>query len=161
VRVACAVLTVSDTRTEADDKSGACIREHLERAGHDVVVHQIVTDDRERIAATVRTLASREEIDAIVVNGGTGLAPRDVTYEALMPLLDRTLDGFGELFRVLSYEQIGAAAMLSRAIAGQIGATLVFALPGSTGGCELAMEKLIVPELAHAVSLANPSRPPR
>jgi molybdenum cofactor biosynthesis protein B len=161
VRAGCAVVTVSDTRTESDDRSGAAIRDALVRAGHDIVLYQIVPDDRDRISATVRTLAFREEIDAIVLTGGTGVAPRDVTYEALQPLLDRTLDGFGELFRMLSYEQVGAAAMLSRAVAGMVGTTLVFALPGSTAGCTLAVEKLILPELGHAVSLANPGREPR
>ena len=158
VRAGCAVITVSDTRTEADDRSGACIRDALLGAGHEIVVYQIVPDEGDRISSTVRTLAFREEIDAIVLTGGTGLAPRDVTFEALLPLLDRTLDGFGELFRMLSYEQVGAAAMLSRAVAGLVGTTIVFALPGSTAGCELAMGKLILPELGHAVSLANPGR---
>jgi molybdenum cofactor biosynthesis protein B len=155
-RVTCAVLTVSDTRTSHTDRSGPVIRRCLESAGHHVAVQTIVPDDRERISSSLRMFADDASIDAVVVSGGTGLAPRDTTYEAVIDLLSRTIDGFGELFRMLSYEQIGAAAMLSRAVAGLVGTTVVFALPGSPAACELALEKLILPELGHAVSLANP-----
>jgi molybdenum cofactor biosynthesis protein B len=156
--VRCAVLTVSDTRTAGTDLSGPRIRSLLEEHGHVVARHDVVPDDRDRIASAVDALVHDGGVDAVIVNGGTGLAPRDVTVDALAAMFTRNLDGFGELFRMLSYEQIGAAAMLSRAAAGVIGTTLVFALPGSPGACELALKKLICPELGHAVSLANPEK---
>jgi molybdenum cofactor biosynthesis protein B len=156
--VACAVLTVSDTRTADTDESGALIRALLERAGHRVTMSHIVPDDGERIVSLVRMMSTDAANDAIIVTGGTGLAPRDTTYEAVSRLFTRRIDGFGELFRFLSFQEIGAAAMLSRAVAGLIGTTVVFALPGSTSGVRLGLEKLILPELSHAVSLASPTR---
>src|SRR5262245_23309741 len=116
--VACALLTVSDTRTLETDTSGAMARDLLVQAGHRIVEHVILPDEPARVRAQVEGWLAQAEIDAVVVNGGTGLAPRDTTYEAIAGLLDKRLDGFGELFRMLSYEQIGAAAMLSRAVAG-------------------------------------------
>jgi molybdenum cofactor biosynthesis protein B len=142
---------VSDSREARTDASGAEIRRLLFGAGHSVLRSEIVPDEPDRIAEVVKRWAVSGEIEAIVVNGGTGLAPRDRTYEALEPLLDRRIDGFGELFRFLSFGEIGPAAMLSRAAAGVIGATVVFALPGSTAGCRLALEKLVLPELGHIV----------
>lgn len=153
--VSCAVVTVSDTRTLADDRSGALIGELLEHAGHRVAARVIVPDDRDRIERTVAELAAREAIEAILLTGGTGASSRDVTYEAVAKLLTKELTGFGELFRSLSYQEIGPAAMLSRAIAGLCGPCFVAAMPGSTAGVRLAMEKLVVPELGHLVELAR------
>jgi len=151
--VGCAVVTVSDTRTEADDASGARMRALLEQAGHRVVAYAILPDEPLRIRARVEELLAMPEIDAVLVNGGTGLAPRDTTYEALAGLLDKRLDGFGELFRMLSYQEVGAAAMLSRAAAGVARGKLLASLPGAPGAVELGMARLLVPELAHMVDL--------
>ena len=147
--VRCFVLTVSDTRTVETDASGAAIAQALTDAGHDIVGRRIVRDE----PATVREIVRTESRDAevILTTGGTGITSRDSTYEAIAAILDKRLDGFGELFRMLSYQQIGAAAMLSRACAGSIGTTAVFALPGSENAVRLAMEKLILPELGHVV----------
>ncbi|MDW8058689.1 MAG: MogA/MoaB family molybdenum cofactor biosynthesis protein [Thermomicrobium sp.] len=147
----CAVITVSDTRTAETDTSGALIRERLERAGHAVVGYAIVPDEREAVGQLVDEFAARPDCDAILLNGGTGIARRDVTYEAVAERLEKRLDGFGELFRWLSYREIGPAAMLSRAIAGVYGGKIVIAMPGSTAAVRLAMDELIVPELAHLV----------
>lgn len=152
----CAVVTVSDTRTAADDQSGQTLRRLLAEAGHLVRPVEIIPDDAARIASTVHALVSDRGLHAVILTGGTGIAPRDCTYEAISGLLTKTLDGFGELFRALSYEEIGSAAMLSRAIGGLVGTTAVFALPGSTGACRTAMTRLILPELPHIVSLARP-----
>ena len=147
--VRCFVLTVSDTRTVETDASGAAIAQALTDAGHDIIGRRIVRDE----PATVREIVRTESRDAevILTTGGTGITSRDSTYEAIAAILDKRLDGFGELFRMLSYQQIGAAAMLSRACAGSIGTTAVFALPGSENAVRLAMDKLILPELGHVV----------
>lgn len=146
-------VTVSDTRTEADDASGKALREEL--SSFDVVRHVIVPDDAERIVALVRDVAARGEADAVVLTGGTGIAPRDRTYEALAAVFDKTLDGFGEAFRRLSWDQIGPRAILSRATAGTVGTCLVFSLPGSDKAVRLGAKELIAPVLAHAVDLVN------
>jgi len=151
--VACAVVTVSDTRTPDTDASGQRIRTLLEAAGHRVVAYAVLPDEPERIRARVAGHVADPGVDAVIVDGGTGLAPRDTTYEAIAGLLDKRLDGFGELFRMLSFAQIGAAAMLSRALAGVAGRTVVVSLPGSTAAVELAMTRLVVPELGHMVAL--------
>ncbi|MFT4571596.1 MAG: molybdenum cofactor biosynthesis protein B [Hyphomicrobiaceae bacterium] len=151
--VGCAILTVSDTRTQADDRSGALIRELLEGAGHRIVDQEILPDEPSVVAAEVARMADEPAIEAILVTGGTGLAARDTTYEALDGLLEKRLDGFGELFRFLSYEEIGPAAMLSRAAGGVIGTTVVFSMPGSTAACRLAVERLILPQLGHVAGL--------
>jgi molybdenum cofactor biosynthesis protein B len=147
--IRCAIITISDTRTSETDTSGATIRQLLTAAGHTVVSQQIVPDEPEQLAEAVHQLVSRNRCDAILTNGGTGIARRDATIEAIEPLLDKKLPGFGELFRMLSYSDIGAGAMLSRATAGVAGRTLVFCMPGSTGAVRLALEKLILPEIAH------------
>jgi molybdenum cofactor biosynthesis protein B len=154
-QVACAILTVSDTRTLETDSSGAMARDLLVQAGHRVVCHEILPDEPERVRARVGAWLEDGDVEAVVVNGGTGLAPRDTTYEAIVGLLEKRLDGFGELFRMLSFEQIGAAAMLSRAVAGVARGTVVVSMPGSTAAVELAMSKLVVPELGHMVKLAR------
>jgi molybdenum cofactor biosynthesis protein B len=151
--VSCAVLTVSDSRTPETDGSGHCIRTLLEAAGHRVAAYTIVRDEAQEVRARIEAYLNDPSIEAVIVNGGTGLAPRDTTYEAIVDLLDKRLDGFGELFRMLSYEQVGAAAMLSRATAGVARGTLVAALPGSPAAVELGMTKLLVPQLAHMVGL--------
>jgi molybdopterin adenylyltransferase len=156
--VGCAVVTVSDSRDEAGDTSGAAVRSALEAAGHRILEYRIVRDDTADVVAVLAALMAAEAIDAVVTNGGTGISPRDNTYEAVTGLLTRRLDGFGELFRLLSFEEIGSAAMLSRAVGGVAGRTVVFALPGSTAACRLAMERLVVPEIGHLVSLANPEK---
>ena len=147
--VRCVVLTISDTRTATTDSSGDAIAEALTKAGHTVVSRRIVPDDPLAVRDLVRAAAA--DVPLIVTTGGTGITSRDSTYEAIVALLDKRLDGFGELFRMLSYEQIGSAAMLSRACAGTIGSTAVFALPGAKRAVELAMQKLILPELGHVV----------
>ncbi|HXQ78457.1 MAG TPA: MogA/MoaB family molybdenum cofactor biosynthesis protein [Gemmatimonadaceae bacterium] len=147
--VRCVVITISDTRTPDTDSSGAAIAEALSGAGHTVVSRHIVRDDPGQVRDLVRSAAS--EVPVIVTTGGTGITSRDSTYEAIVSLLDKRLDGFGELFRMLSYEQIGSAAMLSRACAGTIATSAVFALPGAQRAVELAMEKLILPEIGHVV----------
>ncbi|MCO5221629.1 MAG: MogA/MoaB family molybdenum cofactor biosynthesis protein [Thermomicrobiales bacterium] len=149
--MAVGVVTVSDTRTVQNDTGGALIVEFLEGAGHRVVSREIVTDDRERIVNLVLGLAADPEIDVIISTGGTGIARRDVTHQAVTSIMDRQIDGFGELFRMLSFDEIGSAAMLSRAVAGVVGSTAVFALPGSRNAIKLAMERLVLPEIAHVV----------
>ena len=149
--VRCAVLTISDTRTVATDTSGALIRSLLEEEGHTIVDAAIVPDDPTAIERRLNGWLARSEIQAVITNGGTGIAARDTTYEVIARLIERRLDGFGELFRMLSYAEIGAAAMLSRAIAGSARGKLIAAMPGSTNAVRLAMERLILPELAHMV----------
>ena len=145
----CVVLTISDSRTAATDDSGDAIVEALTAAGHHVLEREIVRDEPTLVRDFVRKHASAAQV--IVTTGGTGITSRDTTYEAITGLLEKTLDGFGELFRMLSYEEIGSAAMLSRACAGTIGTTIVFALPGSPHAVALAMNKLILPEIGHVV----------
>jgi len=147
--VRCFVLTISDTRTADTDASGDAIAWVLSSAGHDVVGRRIVRDDPATVRETVRAEAANAQV--IVTTGGTGITARDSTYEAISTLLDKKLDGFGELFRMLSYEDIGSAAMLSRACAGSVGTTAIFSLPGSEAAVRLAMEKLILPEIGHVV----------
>jgi molybdenum cofactor biosynthesis protein B len=149
--VACLVLTVSDSRTLDDDSSGHAIAKALEGAGHRVAERAIVADDAGAIRAAVLRAIARADVDAAIVTGGTGVSPRDVTPDVVAPLLDKRLDGFGELFRALSFEEIGPAAILSRALAGTAGRTAVFVTPGSSGAVRLAMDRLILPELAHLV----------
>ena len=151
--VVCAVLTVSDTRTAETDTNGTCIQALLEQAGHRVASYGILPDDPTRVRAHVEEMLREPEVDAIILNGGTGLAPRDRTYEAIVDLLEKRLDGFGELFRMLSYEHVGAAAMLSRAAAGIARGKVIAVLPGATSAVELAMTKLLIPELGHIVQL--------
>jgi molybdenum cofactor biosynthesis protein B len=149
--VGCLVLTVSDTRALDDDSSGKAIAEKLEGAGHVVVERRIVRDEPDAIRAAVLHGIARPEVDAVIATGGTGVSPRDSTPDVVEPLLEKVLHGFGELFRALSFQEIGAAAMLSRAVAGSAGRTAVFVTPGSSGAVRLALDRLILPELAHLV----------
>lgn len=153
--VSVAVLTMSDTRTEETDTSGRTILAGLRDAGHTVVDYRVVPDDPAAIAAIVSGWAADPRVDAVLTNGGTGIARRDTTYDAISALLDKRLDGFGELFRMLSFAEIGAAAMLSRAVAGVHQGTLIVSMPGSRNAVELAMTRLILPELAHLVLEVN------
>jgi molybdenum cofactor biosynthesis protein B len=153
--VACYVLTVSDTRTLDTDSGGRTIRELLEGAGHSVVGHAIVRDDPAQVTATVRQQLADGHARIIVTTGGTGITSRDGTFEAIDGLLEKRLDGFGELFRMLSFQEIGSAAMMSRATAGTAGRTAIFVLPGSPDAVRLAMTRLILPELGHVVQQLN------
>jgi molybdenum cofactor biosynthesis protein B len=150
-----AVLTVSDTRALADDVSGRTIREKVEAAGHRVEAAALVADDAPAIRRAVREMLERPGVDLVVATGGTGFSPRDVTVEAVAPLFDRPVEGFGELFRMLSHRQVGAAAMLSRAAGGLVGTRAVFLLPGSPKAVALALEELILPEAPHLLSQAR------
>ncbi|GAB4478012.1 MAG: MogA/MoaB family molybdenum cofactor biosynthesis protein [Anaerolineae bacterium] len=145
--LACGVITVSDTRTVETDTSGRLIIDTLTAAGHLVSRYEIVPDEPERIVPLVKEVAANCAL--IILSGGTGIARRDTTFEAVDALLEKKLPGFGELFRMLSYQEIGAAAMLTRATAGLYGDTIIFSTPGSTAAVRLALEKLIMPELDH------------
>jgi len=145
------VLTASDSRTPETDDSGRIIRDLLAAAGHRIEYYEVLPDDPALIRQAL--LQHLQDLDAIVVNGGTGIAARDSTIEAIRVLLDKELDGFGELFRYLSYQQIGSAAFLSRALAGIAAGKIVVSLPGSPDACRLAMEKLLIPQLPHIAQL--------
>lgn len=150
--IAVAVLTISDTRTKADDKSGRLICDKLEEAGHRVAAREICADDAVQIVAQLTAWSSDSTIEAMIFTGGTGIGARDITVETVSPYFTKPLDGFGELFRFLSYtEDVGSKALLSRAAAGGVGLQAVFLLPGSSKAVTLAMDKLIVPELPHIV----------
>jgi molybdenum cofactor biosynthesis protein B len=149
VRVA--VLTISDTRTRETDTGGDIAEEILSGAGQEIVARQIVRDEASGIRANLVDLLANPEVDAVITTGGTGISGRDTTYEVVERMIEKRLDGFGEIFRMLSYEEIGAAAIMSRAIAGAVGTKLVASLPGSRNAVRLAVEKLLVPELAHIV----------
>jgi molybdenum cofactor biosynthesis protein B len=153
--VRCFVLTVSDTRTEDTDTSGRAIADLLIAAGHHVAGRTIVKDDPDLVRGTIERQLAAPDLDAIITTGGTGITSRDSTYEAVSGLLQKRLDGFGELFRMLSYEQIGAAAIMSRACAGLAAGRIVVCLPGSEAAVRLAMEKLVIPELGHLVQQAS------
>ena len=149
--VPCAVLTVSDTRTRADDKSGAVIVDALQAAGHDVKACAIVKDEADQIERQLRAWVADPGIEVVCSTGGTGISSRDTTIEVVERLLSKRLDGFGELFRMLSWDEVRAAAMISRAVAGLAGETFIFAMPGSSNAVKLGMTNLIIPELGHLV----------
>jgi len=148
----CFVVTVSDTRDEATDTSGQLIKSLLTNENHQLAGYRIVKDEPDQIAELLRDALGQKGVEAIIVNGGTGISPRDGTYEVIVKLLEKRLDGFGEIFRFLSYQDIGSAAMMSRAVAGSAQGKVLISLPGSKGAVGLAMEKLILPELRHMVS---------
>lgn len=152
-RLRVAVITVSDTRTAGTDESGALLRKLLDGAGHAVTGMAVVKDDRAAIADALKA-ALASEAQAVVLNGGTGVSPRDVTIETVEPMLDKRLPGFGELFRAFSFQQVGSAALLTRATAGIAQGKPVFALPGSPAAVQLAMERLVLPELGHVAGEA-------
>ena len=159
--VDCVVITVSDTRTPETDTSGQLMKDELASAGHAVVHYQIVKDEAEQITTLIKDFAKRSDIQAILLNGGTGIAPRDTTYDAISRLLTKELPGFGEIFRQLSYAEIGSRAIASRAVAGirtqgtngSTRNTLIFSVPGSSKAVKLALEALILPEIVHLTTL--------
>ena len=153
--VGCYVITVSDTRTEETDTSGRAIDVLLRDARHDVVGRAIVKDDPEQLRGTLERQLANPDVQVVITTGGTGITSRDGTFEAVSGLLHKRLDGFGELFRMLSYQQIGPAAMMSRACAGLVGGRIVIVLPGSEAAVRLAMEKLVLPQLGHLVREAS------
>jgi molybdenum cofactor biosynthesis protein B len=149
--VSCAVITVSDSRTVETDTSGTFITEALRQAGHSVCAYEIIRDEPTDIRSRLEALSADDECHAIVFNGGTGISKRDTTFDIVSAFLDKTLPGFGEIFRYLSYEEIGSGAIMSRATAGVAQGTIVFSIPGSTNAVRLATQKLILPELSHLV----------
>ncbi|KGF71809.1 molybdenum cofactor biosynthesis protein B [Neosynechococcus sphagnicola sy1] len=149
IRLSTAVITVSDTRTPDTDHSGQLMQQLLRQAGHGVTCYQILPDEPLQIQAQLTALTADPALVAILCNGGTGIAPRDTTYDAIAALLEKQLPGFGELFRWLSFQEIGSRAIASRAVAGLYRSKLIFALPGSTKAVRLGMEQLILPELVH------------
>ncbi len=146
------VITVSDTRDETTDQSGQLIKEMLAEGGHRTVGYQIVKDEPKEIEDLLRQTLGRKDLEVIILNGGTGIAPRDGTYEVVEHLMQKRLDGFGEIFRYLSYQDIGSAAIMSRACAGIAGDKVMISLPGSKGAVQLAMGQLVLPEMGHMVS---------
>lgn len=151
IRVGCAVVTVSDTRSLETDHSGHLLKQLLQDSGHLVKVYVIVKDEPTKIREQLRQFAQDPDLDTLILSGGTGISPRDTTYDAVEALLEKKLPGFGELFRFFSYQEVGSRAIASRAVAGVYGDKLVFSLPGSSNAVRLATEKLILPELAHLV----------
>ncbi|MBI3994745.1 MAG: MogA/MoaB family molybdenum cofactor biosynthesis protein [Nitrospirae bacterium] len=149
--VNCAVVTVSDTRTAETDASGVLIRTLLEKQGHRVGAVHLLKDEPVEVRKLLETLTRNEDVQAVIINGGTGISKRDGTYEAVSGLLEKRLDGFGELFRYLSYQEIGPAAMMSRAVAGTYRGKIVISIPGAEAAVRLAMEKIILPELGHLI----------
>ena len=153
--ISCFVLTISDTKTPETDTSGALIRELLSAGGHRIAGSAIVRDEPADVQRVVREQCADPAVQAVILTGGTGITSRDSTFEAVEALLDKRLPGFGELFRMLSYQEVGAAAMLSRAQAGVCAGRIVVSLPGSPDACRLALEKLLIPELGHLVREVN------
>ncbi|HEX2226567.1 MAG TPA: MogA/MoaB family molybdenum cofactor biosynthesis protein [Candidatus Binatia bacterium] len=150
--IRCFVITVSDTRDESTDASGQAIKKYLSDHTHEASGYQIVKDEAAQIERVLEQALGSEDIDAVIVNGGTGIAPRDGTYEVVSRFIEKKLDGFGEIFRYLSYLDIGSAAVMSRAAAGTARGKILISLPGSKGAVTLAMEKIILPEIRHMVS---------
>ncbi len=153
--VTCAVLIISDSRTEQDDESGKLIKQKLSQNGHEVVFYTILKNDADSIKSQISQLLQQEEPKVIIVSGGTGLSHRDVTVETVYPILEKRLDGFGELFRSLSYQEIGTGSIMSRAIAGVARGKVILCLPGSLAAVKLAMDKIILPEIGHLVREAT------
>ncbi len=153
--VRCAVVTVSDSRTIETDTGGQTVIELLEGAGHEVAERKIIPDEPRQMTALLREWVASDDVDAVLLTGGTGVSPRDQTYETVSQMLTKPLPGYGELFRWLSYQEIGSAAILSRAAGGLIEQTVVLTMPGSPAGVRLAMEKIILPELGHLVAQAS------
>ncbi len=148
----CFVVTVSDTRDETTDQSGQLIKVLLAEKGQRLVGYRIVKDEPIQIESLLQDSLIREDVDVVIVNGGTGISPRDGTYEVVNRILEKRLDGFGEIFRFLSYQDIGSAAIMSRAVAGVAKGKVLISLPGSKGAVDLAMRRLVLPELGHMVS---------
>jgi len=153
--VRCVVITISDTRTLENDTGGQTVIDLLAAAGHALVERHIIPDEPERMRLLLQPLAARDDLDAILMTGGTGITSRDQTFETVSGLLDKTLPGYGEIFRLLSYQEIGPAAILSRAVGGLLGRKVLLTMPGSPAAVRLAMEKIILPELPHLVREAR------
>jgi molybdenum cofactor biosynthesis protein B len=153
--VRCAVITVSDTRTPETDTGGQTVIHHLTAAGHQVNAREIIPDDSASMKLLLLALRARDDIDAILMTGGTGISSRDLTYETVSALLTKPLPGYGEIFRMLSYQEIGPASILSRAVGGLLGSKVLFTMPGSPAAVKLAMEKIIVPQLPHLMREAR------
>ncbi len=153
--VGVALITISDSRTEETDESGKLLKEKLTGAGHRIVGYALIKNDSAAIKETVGELLEEEEVQVIITGGGTGLSHRDITVETVSAMLEKKLDGFGELFRSLSYQEIGTAGMMSRAVAGVIGGRIIICIPGSRGAAELAADKIILPEIGHMVREAT------
>ena len=148
----CFVVTISDTRDESTDQSGQLIKALLAEEKQRLIGYRIVKDEPSQIKSLLQDVLERGDVDAVILNGGTGIAPRDGTFEVVSGLLEKRLDGFGELFRFLSYQEIGSAAIMSRAVAGSAKGKILISLPGSRGAVDLAMRRLVLPELGHMVS---------
>ncbi|MFC2041356.1 molybdenum cofactor biosynthesis protein B [Chloroflexota bacterium] len=153
--VNCAVLTISDTRTEQDDDSGRLIRQKLSQSGHRVISYAILKNEAEYIKKKIDELLNQEEIQVIITSGGTGVSSRDVTVDTVSSILEKRLDGFGELFRFLTYQEIGTASVMTRAIAGVAAGKVLICFPGSPAAAELAMDRIILPEIGHMVREAT------
>ena len=153
--VNCAVLVISDSRTEDTDESGKLLREKLGQNGHRVIAYSILKNDSEVIKQKIKELLGQEELQVIITSGGTGVSHRDVTVETVSPIMEKRLDGFGELFRSLSYQEIGTASIMSRAIAGVAGGKIIICIPGSLGAAKLAIDNIILPEIGHMVREAT------
>jgi molybdenum cofactor biosynthesis protein B len=156
--VGVAIITVSDSRTQETDKSGTLIREKLEEGGHTIVHYAIVKDTARQIKGELAIAVEKRGCQALILNGGTGVSPRDNTFEVVNGMLDKRLPGFGEIFRYLSYKEIGSAAIMSRATMGTYRGRIMVSLPGSTGAVRLAMDELLLPELGHLVNTVSPHR---
>ncbi|MFC2043745.1 molybdenum cofactor biosynthesis protein B [Chloroflexota bacterium] len=154
-RVGCAVLTISDTRIEPNDESGRLLREKLGQDGHKVISYSILKNEAGAIKKKIKELLGQEEVQVVITSGGTGVSRQDITVEAISPILEKKLDGFGELFRSLSYQEIGTASIMSRAIAGVVRGKVIICLPGSLGAVTLAIDRVILPELGHMVREAT------
>ena len=153
--VGCAVITVSDTRTLENDTGGQTVIDHLNKAGHSIAGREIIPDEPARMRPLLESLRQRDDVDVILMTGGTGITSRDQTYETVSSLLDKPLPGYGEVFRMLSYHDIGPAAILSRAVGGLLGRKVLLTMPGSPAAVRLAMEKIIIPQLPHLVREAR------
>ncbi len=153
--VNCAVVTISDSRTEKDDESGNLLKARLAQHGHRVIAYALLKNDAAAIREKINSLLAQPDVQVVITTGGTGLGSRDLTVETVSTMLDKKLDGFGELFRSLSYQEIGTASIMSRAIAGVVGSRVVICLPGSLGAVTLAIDRIILPEIGHMVREAT------
>ena len=149
--VGCAVLIISDSRTEQTDESGKFLKQALSQNGHQVLAYAILKNNAEAIERKIKELLNQDELQVIITSGGTGISHRDVTVETVSSIIEKKLDGFGELFRSLSYQEIGTASIMSRAVAGGVGGKIIIYIPGSLGAARLAIEKIILPEIGHMV----------
>lgn len=153
--VACAIFTISDTRMEETDESGRLLRERLTQNGHSVIQYSILKNDANDIRQKIQDLLRQDAVQVIITSGGTGLSRRDITVETVLPMLEKKLDGFGELFRFLTFQELGTASIMSRAMAGAVRGKVIICIPGSIGAVRLAIDKIILPEIGHMVREAT------